>query len=84
MTFWQMHILVNYLHTNLIFPAIDYLQEHLYCAQTPRKKDIILLTDLVSSGAVHEGKSFARRHIDPLVSEMFIIHEEHRVVVIQD
>jgi hypothetical protein len=38
----------------------------------------------VSSGAVHEGKSFARRHIDPLVSEMFIVHEEHRVVVVQD
>jgi hypothetical protein len=30
--FWQMHILVNHLHTTLIFPAIDYLQEHLYCA----------------------------------------------------
>ncbi len=49
-----------------------------------RKKEIILLTDLVSAGAVHEGKSFARRRIDPLVSLMFIIHEEHRVVVVQD
>jgi hypothetical protein len=33
---------------------------------------------------MHEGKSFARRHINPLVSEMFIIDEEHRAVVVQD
>jgi hypothetical protein len=38
LTFWQMHILVSHLHTTLIFPAINYLQEHLYCAQTPKEK----------------------------------------------